>query len=694
VGNQLTQVDANTHKTTYTPDNMGRRRTRELPDGRTEHYIGYDATGNLTNKTDFANNGFTYGYTPLDDRLTSVSGPGIALTTGYDGFLRRYSMTDLSGQTTFNYDERDRMTKQTGPTGWGTLTFTYLYGGQVNTVASSNGNGNSLTYEYDHLNRPSAIQDGSNTTMITYDSIGNISQIILSNGVAVTYVYDNLNRLTAVKALLTSNSSFLTDFEYTLGPTGNRLSVTEVTGRAVTWTPDDLYRLTGENITVDPSGNTGDVAYTYDSVGNRNQRTSTVSPIVSQNFTGAYTTADLLKPTFDFDKNGNQLTNGNGVTYTYNALNQLTRVQGTSLDVAYVYDGDGLRVQKTSNGITTNYLWDRNNLTGYPQVSEELQSGNVVRRYVYGPKGPLYMVQLVGSTWVTSYFGEDATGSVRFLMNDSGQITDQYTRDAFGNLLSSSGAGTSNNIGFDGEFADSDTGLIYLRARWYDPTMGRFLSMDSYEGDQQNPLTLNKYEGFNENPINDFDPTGKAGQSANTIQCYTTLPLLLRCMPNTFVDTNGVVLLPRNDDSGKIQRVLMAECNKKYDKWDESMECILHVIFNRLHGGKKDFRNQTTLEQVLSAPGQFKYYPYPENMFDEDLRLANPMTDNIYYRYIKRAERYATEEWPTPMPIDMIFGNLEPYYFRSDRCLDYDQQLYFIKEVSRNYFYGYREDLP
>jgi RHS repeat-associated protein len=507
VGNQLTQVDANTHKTTYTADKMGRRKTRELPDGRKESYNNYDDTGNLTSKTDFANNGFTYGYTTLNDRLTSVSGPGIALSTGYDGFLRRYSMTDASGQTTFNYDARDRMTKQTSPSGWGALSYTRLYGGQVSTVASSNGNGNSLTYEYDHLNRPSAIQDGGKTTTINYDGVGNISQIVLPNGVAVTYVYDNLNRLTAVKALLTSNSSFLTDFEYTLGPTGNRLSVTEVTGRAVTWTPDDLYRLTGENIAVDPSGNTGNVTYTYDSVGNRNQRTSTVSPIVSQNFTGAYTTADLLKPTFDFDDNGNQLTNGNGVTYTYNALNQLTRVQGTSLDVSYVYDGDGLRVQKTSNGITTNYLWDRNNLTGYPQVSEELQNGSVVRRYVYGPKGPLYMVQLVGSTWVTSYFGEDATGSVRFLMNDSGTVTDSWTWDAYGNLLGRTGT-TNCALGFDGEYQDADTGLIYLRARWYDPSTGRFLQMDSYEGDNENPDTLNKFTFVGNDPLNSFDPTG------------------------------------------------------------------------------------------------------------------------------------------------------------------------------------------
>jgi RHS repeat-associated protein len=399
----------------------------------------------------------------------------------------------------------------------------------VNTVSSSNEYGNSLTYDYDSLNRPNAVVDGGKTTTINYDGVGNISQINLPNGVAVTYVYDNLNRLTAVKALLTSNSSFLTDFEYTLGPTGNRLSVTEVSGRAVTWTPDDLYRLTDESIVVDPSGNTGDVAYTYDNVGNRYTRSTSITGLVSQNFTGGYTTADLLKPTFNFDDNGNQLSDAQGRTYTYNSLNQLTHVTGTNVDVSYVYDGDGLRVQKTSNGTTTNYLWDRNNLTGYPQVSEELQSGQVVRRYVYGPKGPLYMVQLVGSSWVTSYYGLDATGSVRFLMNDSGQITDQYTRDAFGNLLSSSGVGTVNSIGLDGEYAEPETGLVYLRARWYDPTTGRFLQMDSFEGENAEPYTLSKYIFCENDPINRMDASGNAD-----VRDLEQIPGLDKVFPTTY----------------------------------------------------------------------------------------------------------------------------------------------------------------
>ena len=275
-----------------------------------------------------------------------------------------------------------------------------------------------------------------------YDNVSNLASVVMPDGVTLVYGYDTLNHLTAVTVV--SGSGVVGSYTYTLGLAGNRVNVQEASGRAVSWTPDDLYRLTNEQIITDPAGNTGTVGYLYDPVGNRNQRTSTVAAIPTQTFTGAYDTADELKPTFNFDQLGNQTSDANGFTYTYNALNQLTRVQGTGVDVAYVYDGDGLRVQKTNNltGVVTNYLWDRNNLTGFSQVSEELQNGQVVRRYVYGPKGPLYQVQLVGNTWVTNYFAADAIGSIRLVLDDGGHITDTVDYDGFGNVLRRTGTTT------------------------------------------------------------------------------------------------------------------------------------------------------------------------------------------------------------------------------------------------------------
>ena len=507
VGNELSQTDANSpaHTTTFQYDVMNRRTKRTLPDGRSESYTSYDQLGNLTNKTDFAGNPFTYGYDP-DSHLTSVSGP-VNLGYTYDGFLRRQSMTDPSGTTTFNYDSRDRLAGQTSPSGWGSLTFTNFATGQVNTVLSSNSNGNNLTYQLDALNRASKVFDGVKTTTINYDPVGNSASVVMADGVTMAYAVNSLNRVTGVT--LIGGSGVFGNYQYTLGAAGNKTGVTELSGRAVTWTPDDLYRLTDENILVDPSGNTGDVAYVYDNVGNRNTRTSGVSIISTQNFSGGYNPADLLKPTFNFDQNGNQLNDAQGRIYTYNALNQLTHVTGTGVDVSYVYDGDGLRVQKTNNltAVTTRYLWDRNNLTRIPQVSEELQGGSVVRRYVYGPRGPLYQVQNTGVSWVTNYFVPDATGSIRLVLDDSGNITDALDYDGFGNILRRTGT-TNLSVGFKGEYTEPETGLVYLRARWYNPDLGRFQTMDDYEGTTDDPLSLHKYEFVADDPINKSDPSG------------------------------------------------------------------------------------------------------------------------------------------------------------------------------------------
>lgn len=120
---------------------------------------------------------------------------------------------------------------------------------------------------------------------------------------------------------------------------------------------------------------------------------------------------------YTYDQNGNTITDPSGKTYEYDALNHLIHVTGSGLDVSYIYDGDGLRVSKINNlsGVRTNFLWDRNNLTHIPQVSEELQNGQVVRVYVYGPQGVLYMRQLINGEWKYAYYIRDGQGSVRMI---------------------------------------------------------------------------------------------------------------------------------------------------------------------------------------------------------------------------------------------------------------------------------------
>ncbi len=109
---------------------------------------------------------------------------------------------------------------------------------------------------------------------------------------------------------------------------------------------------------------------------------------------------------------------------------------------------------------------------------------------------------------VTSYYLYDGQGSVRGLTNSAGAVTDSYSYDAFGNLLTSQGS-TVNPYRYDGQYFDSLTGLYDLRARYYDPTTGRFTSADTADVTLENPTELNRYLYVASDPINAIDPTGQ-----------------------------------------------------------------------------------------------------------------------------------------------------------------------------------------
>src|SRR5208337_3736918 len=174
--------------------------------------------------------------------------------------------------------------------------------------------------------------------------------------------------------------------------------------------------------------------------------------------------------------------------------------------VTVVYDGDGNRVSETVGGVTTNYLVDTQNPTGYAQVVDELQSGTVSRTYSYGLER-VSETQSINSTLTTSFYGYDGHGSVRQLTNSSGAVTDSYEYDAFGNLINQTGS-TPNNYLFAGEQYDSAIGLYCNRARYLNTTTGRFWSMDTAEGNNRDPLSLHKYLYAEGNPVDHVDPSG------------------------------------------------------------------------------------------------------------------------------------------------------------------------------------------
>ncbi|HEU0296347.1 MAG TPA: RHS repeat-associated core domain-containing protein, partial [Anaerolineales bacterium] len=223
--------------------------------------------------------------------------------------------------------------------------------------------------------------------------------------------------------------------------------------------------------------------------------------------------------TFDYDARGNMWhrTSGSNVTtYTYNAADQLTNVSATGINATYAYDVDGRRVKQTVGSAVTNSLWDEASPYG-DVVFEYNGSGSPLASYVLG--GTQLISQTRGST--TSYFLQDGQGSTRALTNTNNPatVTDTYSYTAFGELLNHNGT-TVNPYQYTGQQFDSLTGLYSLRARYYNPALGRFLSQDTYPVNFSNPVELNRYVYTANNPIHGMDPSGHGVVEYLQIQLY------------------------------------------------------------------------------------------------------------------------------------------------------------------------------
>lgn len=516
LGQRISQTDANNHATRFEYDQLGRRVKRVLPLGQFEAY-SYDYTGNLQSKVDFNGNTTSFSYDELGRLLTKTPDPLLnqpVVSFSYNPNGQRATMNDASGLTVYNYDVRNQLASKQSP--FGTLSYTYDDAGHLLTTRSSNVNGVSIDYSYNAVSQLTSVKDNNllvlngGVTSYSYDPAGNLQSTSYPNTVSTTYGYTTLNRLNAIT--VSTPVSALASYSYTLAAAGNRTSVTELDGRSVNYTYDDLYRLTNETITNDHSGINGTISYGQDPVGNRLTRNSSVAGIPSQIST--YDANDRLMSE-SYDNNGNT-TSANDNNYAYDFENHLSSLNDGS--ASYVYDGDGNRVANTVGGVTTNYLVDTSNLTGHAQVVEALQAGSVTRTFTYGHD--LISQRIVGSS--LSFYGYDGHGSVRLLTDASAGITDTYDYDAFGNLISRTGT-TPNDYLYSGEQFDPNVGFYYLRARYMSPDTGRFQTMDDYDGQPFDQRSLHKYLYAGSDPINKADPSGKSFLVFESIGAATEL---------------------------------------------------------------------------------------------------------------------------------------------------------------------------
>ncbi|MDR2981343.1 MAG: cadherin-like domain-containing protein [Puniceicoccales bacterium] len=535
LGRQTEQIDAEGRKTIYTYNNVGRRETRRLPLGQSEVFTYYD-DGKVKTRTDFNGKVTTYEYDGHGN-LLKIKPATAALARGALGTVYRYDMAgrlirteQRDGSDTirwaenYYYDYDGLLAKKETPAG----SITYFYDARKNLEGIETSNGTKATYTYDAENRLVSVKDqNTRSTAYTYDKVGNLATISLPNGIVSTYGYNEVNRLKSITNK--KGVGTVASFNYDLLPSGHREKLAENIGGAshlTEWSYDNLYRLTEEKV-----DGTASATYAYDKVGNRISRAT--AGIANLPSIGLYSydwndrllSADTHN--YSYDNNGNTL-NGNigtagidpltglplstkTVVDTYDHNNRLIKRTAPGLIVEIMYDAAGNRVAKTVNGITTYYLIDTQSLTGYAQVLEENKNSVVSKHYTYGHDLISQEVRQDDSTYKASFYSYDGLGSVRYLTNENGTITDHYTYDAYGTLLATwrSGSATDNNYLYAGEQYDPDLGLYYNRARYLNTDTGRFWTMDDYQGNNREPLSLHKYLYVHGDPVNGIDPSGK-----------------------------------------------------------------------------------------------------------------------------------------------------------------------------------------
>lgn len=497
--------DANGNSTGYQYDSLGKLASETDPLGNITSY-SYDAKGNLTGKTDGNGNTIRYTYDG-NGRLLKKSYPdGTEETYTYDVRGNILTVANQHMGYSFTYDAAGKVTKITDSTG---KAISYTYDAAGNKMKTVTPDGRTIAYSYDK-GRLTGILDGA-TFAFGYDSLGRRASLVYPNGDTTTYGYDKDGRLASLVQKNTKGTIIASN-SYTLDKIGNRLSNT-TQDRSISYAYDTIYRLTQAlsstpGYSANSTGKGGGIPnavqqqkefYTYDPVGNRLTSEKTKTYVYNQG-----NQLVVNNGTYSYDRNGNLLsktTSEGTTTYAWDYENRLVKVSIPTTTAEYAYDPLGRRIEKkvTENGATTTsrYFYD-----GQAILFEYDETGIIGNRYTHGPgiDEPL-MLTTVKDKY---YYHADGLGSIIALTDQAGKVVQTYEYDSFGNLKDQKNR-VKQPFTYTGREWDKETGLYFYRARYYDPTEGRFISRDpiSFSGGDTNLYGYTK-----NNPINFIDPTG------------------------------------------------------------------------------------------------------------------------------------------------------------------------------------------
>ena len=469
-----------TNTTSFEYDTYGRVSKVTRANGRTLQYA-YNSSNRITSITDSAGRDTLFSYDSIGN-LTKVAVGSAYRSYTYDADGRvTYAYDNTSGKTLhFTYNADGELTQEKQD--YQVVDYTYDLDGKLATMSAK---GVTITYDRNSLGALESLSDGTDTFTFSYDADNLRSSITYPNDLQAVYTLNSAYQITSLNNGITANS-----YEY---DKNGMLSKKTVDGSVSNYTYDASGRVTGA----------GNESFSYSLVGNMLNNSASYDTQTNQLVSNA-------AYSYEYDDFGNLIKKTNKLdnsykVYSWSVWNQLTAVESfTSADVStkkisFEYGAFGRRLSKTVDGTTQRYLYSGNNLIAIMDTYKNLLYTIIHDEAI---DSPLAIVD--ASTDDRYYYHRDYLGSITGLSDADGNTVESYSYDAYGKTIKTSSIVTGNPFAFTAREMDDDD-LYFYRARYYDPTIGRFLSEDT-NGFSSGDYNLYRY--LLNNPVNFIDPYG------------------------------------------------------------------------------------------------------------------------------------------------------------------------------------------
>ena len=545
-------VDGNGSETKYLLDEWGRITGVVKADGSTERYA-YNFAGDMVSSTDGEGHTTQYEYNRMGKISAIVDPTGERETYHYDGQGRLIRRTDRNGVTVelgynlygaplfkkekdgaqgdfyeytpegllkcaisagmryaYEYDEMGRMTRKSAS---GRTLLALEYDKNGNKVRQIDVTGKLTGFDYDPMGQLLRLtDDGQELAAYTYNPDGT-PRAVAHGPIRQEYAYDLDKNLTGLT--VRSGDVLLSQTSYAYDGNGNRIRKQALDGTTL-YQYDALNQLQR----VDYPAYSEELF--YDRAGNRSRRLVDGEEELYQydprNRLMALTRGGVTAP-FQYDNAGNLLQDDKA-RYSYDAFNRTVKVETFDGNVQVNrYDAEGLRHEMEENGRLVRFIFHKGEA-----VAEQEENSNVIRLI----RGSELIARSSDSESARTYYhyASDEMGSTTHIVDESGNVQNRYAYDAWGKIEVKEEA-VPNRFTYYGQQIDPITQQYYLRARFYNPVIGRFTQEDTYRGDG-----LNLYAYCANNPVYYVDPSGLAknpyvssSQEVNEILTRTTAGL-------------------------------------------------------------------------------------------------------------------------------------------------------------------------